>query len=182
MHKLSAIVVPFCKGINAGASTFRKMYKKGRFSLDFRVFSVMEESEATFFVRRKNILLPRSYYVFWKKCSNFKNLLGVSELVTGDEFEPSVEVEHAEERMRKAIGREISRFCFVEERESSFANSAESSEHGIFFGEERRVDGKRRSEATNAIFGQEKRESKALQEGNGARRMAKDAAGVGGDA
>ena len=150
--------------------------------LAFQVFSVIRESGATFFARRKNILLLRSYYVFWNKCGDFMNLFGMAKLVAGDEFEPNVEIQHAEERMREAIRREISRFCFVEERESSFANSAESGKHGIFFGEERRVDGKRRSEATNAIFGQEKRESKALQEGNGARRMAKDAVGVGDDA
>ena len=55
--------------------------------------------------------------------------------------------------MRKAVGREISRFCFVEERESSFANSAETGEHGILFGEEGRVDGKRGPKAADAIFG-----------------------------
>ena len=55
------------------------------------------------------------------------NLFGMAKLVAGDEFEPSVEIEHAEERMREAIGREISRFCFVEERKSSFANSARRS-------------------------------------------------------
>ncbi len=182
MHKFPAIVVPFCKGINGRASTFGKACEKGAFLLAFQVFCVMRESEATFFARRKNILLLRSYYVFWKKCGDFMNLFGMAKLVGGDEFEPSVEIEHAEEGMRKAIGREISRFCFVKERESSFANSAESGEHGIFFGEQRRVDGKRRSEATDAIFGQEKRESELLQERNWARRMAKDAIRVGDDA
>jgi len=142
----------------------------------------MRESGATFFARRKNILLLRSYYVFWNKCGDFMNLFGVAKLVAGDEFQPSVEIEHAEEGMRKAIRREIPRFCFVEERESSFANSAESGEHGTFFSEERRVDAKRRLEATDAIFGQEKRESPALQEGNWARGMAKDAIRVGDDA
>jgi len=83
--------------------------------------------------------------------------------------------------MREAIRREISRFCFVEERESSFANSTEGGEHGIFFSEERRVDGKRRLKG-DAIFGQEKRESEALQERNWPRRMAKDAIRVGDDA
>ena len=122
----------------------------------------MRESGATFFARRKNILLLRSYYVFWNKCGDFMNLFGMAKLVAGDEFEPTVEIEHAEKGMRKTIRREISRFCFVEERESSFANSAESGEHGIFFGEERRVDSERRLEATNAIFGQEKRESETL--------------------
>jgi len=53
MQNLLAIVVPFCKGINVGASTSSKIYKKGRFSLDFRVFSVMRESEATFSRREK---------------------------------------------------------------------------------------------------------------------------------
>lgn len=142
----------------------------------------MRESEAVFFAKRKNILLLRSCYVFWKKCSDFMNLFGMAKLVGSDEFEPSVEIEHAEEGMRKAIGREISRFCFVEERESSFANSAESREHGVFFGEERMVDGKRRLEAADAIFGQEKREPETLQERDRARRMAKDATGVGDDA
>ena len=182
MHKFPAIVVPFCKGINGKASTFGKACEKGAFLLAFQVLCVMRESKATFFARRKNILLLRSYYVFWKKRGDFMNLFGMAKLVGGDEFEPSVEIEHAEEGMRKAVGREISRFCFVEERESSFANSAESGEHGIFFSEERRVDGKRRLEATDAIFGQEKRESELLQERNWARRMAKDAVGVGDDA
>src|SRR5882672_2408659 len=182
MHKFPAIVVPFCKGINARASTFRKACEKGAFLLAFQVFCVMRGSGATFFARRKNILLPRSYYVFWNKCGDFMNLFGMAKLVGGDEFEPSVEIEHAEEGMREAIGREISRFCFVEERESSFANSAESGKHGVFFGEERGVDGKRRLEAADAIFGQEKRESKAIQKGNWARGMAKDAIRVGDDA
>jgi len=142
----------------------------------------MRESGATFFARRKNILLLRSYYVFWNKCGDFMNLFGMAKLVGSDEFEPSVEIEHTEEGMRKAIGREISRFCFVEERESSFANSAESGEHGVFSGEERMVDGKRRLEAADAIFGQEKREAEPLQEGNRARGMAKDAIRVGDDA
>jgi len=142
----------------------------------------MPESAATFFARRKNILLLRSYYVFWNKCGDFMNLFGMTELVAGDEFEPRVEIEHAEEGMREAIRREISRFCFVEERESSFANSTEGGEHGIFFSEERRVDGKRRLKGVDAIFGQEKRESEALQERNWPRRMAKDAIRVGDDA
>jgi len=81
------------------------------------------------------------------------NLFRMAKLVGGDQFEPSVETEHAEEGMRKAIRREISRFCFVDERQSSFANSAESGEHGIFFGEQSRVDGKWRLEAADAIFG-----------------------------
>jgi len=42
------------------------------------------ESEATFLARRKNILLLRSYYVFWKKYDDFVNLLGVANLVAGD--------------------------------------------------------------------------------------------------
>jgi len=122
----------------------------------------MRESGAIFFARRKNILLLRSYYVFWNKCGDFMNLFGMAKLVAGDEFEPNVEIQHAEERMREAIRREISRFCFVEERKSSFANSAEGGEHGVFFSEERRVDGKRRFEAADAIFGEEKRESETL--------------------
>jgi len=142
----------------------------------------MRESGATFFARRKNILLLRSYYVFWNKRGDFMNLFGMAKLVAGDEFEPTVEIEHAEKGMRKTIRREISRFCFVEERESSFANSAKSGEHGIFFSEERRVDGKRRLEAEDAIFGQEKREPEALQERDRARRVAEDAVGVGDDA
>ena len=162
MHKLLAIVVPFCKGINVRASTFRKACEKGAFLLAFQVFCVMRESEAVFFAKRKNILLLRSYYVFWNKCSDFMNLFGMAKLVGCDEFEPGVEIEHAEEGMRKAIGREISRFCFVEERESSFANSAQAGEHGIFFGEEGSVDRKRGPEATDAVFGQEKGEVEAL--------------------
>ena len=79
-----AIVVPFCKGINGRASTFESACKKGAFLLDFRVFSVMREIEATFLARRKNILLLRSYYVFWKKYDDFVNLLGVANLVAGD--------------------------------------------------------------------------------------------------
>src|SRR5258708_18802594 len=110
------------------------------------------------------------------------NLFGMAKLVAGDEFEPSVEIEHAEVGMRKGIGREISRFCFVEERESSFANSAEGGEHGIFFSEKRAVDGKRRLQTADAIFGQEEREAEALQERDGARRVAEDAVGVGDDA
>jgi len=81
------------------------------------------------------------------------NLFGMANLVAGDEFEPSVKIEHAEEGMRKAVGREISRLCFVEKQESSFANSAEGGEHGIFFGQERSVDRKRRAEAADSIFG-----------------------------
>jgi len=72
--------------------------------------------------------------------------------------------------------------CFVEERESSFANSAETGKHGIFFGEEGRVDGERVFEAANAIFGEEQREAEALQERNRAWRMVEDADGVGDDA
>ena len=79
-----AIVVPFCKGINGRASTFESACKKGAFLLDFRVFSVMRESEATFLARRKNILLLRSYYVFWNKCGDFMNLFGMTKLVAGD--------------------------------------------------------------------------------------------------
>jgi len=110
------------------------------------------------------------------------NLFGMAELVAGDQFEPCVEIEHAEKRMREAVGREISRLCFVEKHESSFANSAESGEHGIFFGEERRVDGKRGFEATNAIFGQKEWKAESFEEWNWARRMAKDAKRVGNDA
>ena len=110
------------------------------------------------------------------------NLFGMANLVAGDEFEPSVKIEHAEEGMRKAVGREISRLCFVQERESSFANSAESGEHGIFFGEEGRVDRKRGLEAADTVFGEEEREAETLHEWDRARWMAKDAKGVGDDA
>ena len=83
--------------------------------------------------------------------------------MAGDQFEPSAEIEHAEKGVREAVGREISRLCYVEKYESSFANSAESGEHGIFFVEEGRVDGKRRFEATNAIFGQEERKAETFE-------------------
>lgn len=110
------------------------------------------------------------------------NLFGVAELVAGDQFEPGVEIEHAKKGMREAVGREILRLCFVEKRESSFANSAESGEHGIFVRHQSGVDGKRRFEAADAILGQEERKAETLQERNWARRMAKNAKGVGDDA
>ena len=84
--------------------------------------------------------------------------------------------------MGKAVGRKVSGFCFVEERESSFANSAEAGEHGIFFGEKRSVDGKRGTEAADAVFGEEEREAEAIDEWHRARRVAEDAVGVGDDA
>jgi hypothetical protein len=177
-----AIVVPFCKGINGRASTFWKKGKNGGFSRYFRVFSVPQRVEATIVQREKNLLLLRICYAIWKKCLDFMNLLGMTKLVAGDQLEPGIEIEHAEKRVRPAIGREISRFCFVEERESSFSNSAEGGEHRIFFGEERGVDRKRGSEAADAVLGEEKREAKALGEWNGARRVTKDAVGVGDDA
>jgi len=142
----------------------------------------MRESGATFFARRKISYFCEVTTCFGISVAISWNLFGMTELVAGDEFEPRVEIEHAEEGMREAIRREISRFCFVEERESSFANSTEGGEHGIFFSEERRVDGKRRLKGVDAIFGQEKRESEALQERNWPRRMAKDAIRVGDDA
>lgn len=178
MQNSPAIVVPFCQGINGRASTFRKACEKGAFLLAFQVFSVMQRSEATFRGRRKNILLLRSYYVFWNKCGDFMNLFRMANLMARNQVEPIVDGEHAEEGMRKAVRREISRLCFVEERESSFTNSAEAGEHGIFFGEEGRVDGKRGAEAADAVFGQKEREAKALGEWDGARRVAKDAVGV----
>jgi len=58
--------------------------QKGAFLLDFQVFSVIGRSEATFLARRKNILLMRSYYVFWNKCCYFMNLFRMAELVASD--------------------------------------------------------------------------------------------------
>jgi len=49
MHKLPAIVVPFCKGINGRASTFGKACRKGALLLGFRVFSVTRRIEQVLF-------------------------------------------------------------------------------------------------------------------------------------
>jgi len=42
------------------------------------------ENRTSFVPRRKNILLLRSYYVFWNKYGDFVNLFGVAKLVAGD--------------------------------------------------------------------------------------------------
>src|SRR5690242_10540421 len=84
--------------------------------------------------------------------------------------------------MGEAVRREISRLCFLEKRERSFANSAERGEHGIFVRHQSRIDGKRRFEAADAVFGQKKWKAETLQEWNWARWMAKNAKGVCNDA
>ena len=99
----------------------------------------------------------------------------MAQLVASDEFEPIVDAEHAEKRMRKAVRCEISGFCFLEKRESSLANSAEFTELSIFFAEESLVDGKWRTETRRAVFGEEERIAEALKERNRARLVANDA-------
>lgn len=100
----------------------------------------------------KNLLDLRRSYAIWKKCGDFVNLFGVTELVASDQIEPIVDAEHAEKRVRETIRREISGFCFVKERESALANRAKIADLSVFFTQKFFIDGKRRAKAANAIF------------------------------
>lgn len=80
--------------------------------------------------------------------------------------------------MRKAVGCEISGFCFVKKRECSIANSAEAAKLSVFFGEQGWIDGKRRAEAAHAIFDEEEWKAEAFCEWNMTWLVLEDALGV----
>ena len=100
----------------------------------------------------KNLLDLRRSYAIWKKCDDFVNLFGVTELVASDQIEPTVDAEHAEKRVRETIRREISGFCFVKERESSFANRAKIADLSVFLTKKLFIDWEWRAKAANTIF------------------------------
>ena len=124
---------------------------------------------------RRNLLDLRTSYTIWKMCGNFVNLFGMAKLVACDQFEPFVDAQHAKKRMGKEIRSEISGFCFVEKHESLIANRTQIAQLNIFFAEPSLVNRERRAETKNAVFGDEKRKVKALQEGYRTRIMADDA-------
>ena len=79
----------------------------------------------------KKLLNLRTFYHFWKPLFQILHLLGVADLMRGDEFEPCVEIEPAHERMLPTIDAQVALFRLGEKGEGAFTCFSKLSE--LFF-------------------------------------------------
>ena len=96
--------------------------------------------------------LLRRNYAFWKIFRNFYYLFCMANLMYRDKCKPIVETELAEERMPPVMHAQIARFCFFQERQSLFADTAQLIQHQFFVGKQLCVDWNRRFAANQALF------------------------------
>jgi hypothetical protein len=63
-----------------------------------------------------SLLLLRTYYAIWNILRDFYHLFGMANLVSGNEGEPRVKIQTAEEWMRPAKDTQVAAMCLFQER------------------------------------------------------------------
>jgi hypothetical protein len=106
----------------------------------------MDLSQVTEWVCKK-LLNSRTFYHFWKAPAQIFHLLGVADLVCGDEFEPFIEIERAHERMPPTVEAQVTLLCFGQENECAFACFSKLSQQFFLVAERCGFECRRRFEA-----------------------------------
>lgn len=104
-------------------------------------------------------------------------LFCVANLMRSNHFKPPIGVQHADKRVRPEVGGKIACGCFVQKRESAFANSTQIRKHGFFGVEEIGIERNGRLAADDGGLDDLQRKMKTLEESNRSGRMAGYAVG-----